>query len=155
MKFVTHFYFLSFYSFHSSFFSYIVFSLFSLPLGSMPRCLDVICRNEIVEQAKAGTYVQFFYVTKGSIYFLFFIIIMIIIIIIIIIIIYTFLVTFPCFIPKFIFSFLLFFHYFYISLILFKKIYFVFFSLRCCACEFSGRFQFIFYNFLIKIHYQY
>ena len=37
--------------------------------GSMPRCLDVICRNEIVEQAKAGTYIIF--VTLNFIFFIF------------------------------------------------------------------------------------
>lgn len=25
-----------------------------IPAGSMPRCVDVICRNEVVERAKAG-----------------------------------------------------------------------------------------------------
>ena len=25
-----------------------------IPPGSMPRCVDVICRNEVVEMAKAG-----------------------------------------------------------------------------------------------------
>jgi DNA replication licensing factor MCM6 len=25
-----------------------------IPAGSMPRCVDVICRNEVVEMAKAG-----------------------------------------------------------------------------------------------------
>lgn len=28
-----------------------------IPAGSMPRCVDVICRNEVVEMAKAGAYV--------------------------------------------------------------------------------------------------
>ena len=30
-----------------------------IPAGSMPRCIDVICRNEVVEQAKAGDRVVF------------------------------------------------------------------------------------------------
>lgn len=30
-----------------------------IPAGSMPRCIDVICRNEVVEQAKAGDRVIF------------------------------------------------------------------------------------------------
>lgn len=25
-----------------------------IPAGSMPRCVDIICRNEVVETAKAG-----------------------------------------------------------------------------------------------------
>ena len=30
-----------------------------IPAGSMPRCIDVICRNEIVEMAKAGDKITF------------------------------------------------------------------------------------------------
>jgi DNA replication licensing factor MCM6 len=30
-----------------------------IPAGSMPRCIDVICRNEIVENAKAGDKIIF------------------------------------------------------------------------------------------------
>ena len=30
-----------------------------IPAGSMPRCVDVICRNEVVEVAKAGDKVVF------------------------------------------------------------------------------------------------
>ena len=30
-----------------------------IPAGSMPRCIDIICRNEVVETAKAGDKVVF------------------------------------------------------------------------------------------------
>ena len=50
-----YFYFYFYFCFHFYFhFHFIV----SLSLGSMPRCLDVICRNEVVEQAKAGMYLH-------------------------------------------------------------------------------------------------
>lgn len=38
---------------------YYIYTYFYKYIGSMPRCIDVICRNEIVEQAKAGDKIVF------------------------------------------------------------------------------------------------
>ena len=106
MKFVTHFYFLS-YSFHSSFFSYIIFFFIFFSLrkyASVSRCY-LQKRNC---WAGKSWYVRSIFLRHKGLHLLI-------------------LLLFHFSFQNSFFLFLLFFHYFYISLILFIKIYFVFF----------------------------
>ena len=106
MKFVTHFYFLSLYSFLSSFFSHIIFSFIFFSLrkyASVSRCY-LQKRNC---WAGKSWYVRSIFLRHKGLHLLI-------------------LLLFHFSFQNSFFLFLLFFHYFYISLILFIKTYFVF-----------------------------